>query len=223
MSSGGADGIRDDSGSERQASSANGERIDEQLSTARSSTATAESSLLLNRRVRGPYARWCERRARQGPAYSMIGPLPHQVDVTAAAEGEACRRVVDGPPQRSRGSGVCPGDVSLADLEVNLHHSGVENPATLRHALKDVPTGIFGRSENGSIRETKPRPPAPQKAGDGGTNTGSRSATDAMSDANRRARARERARERARARERDRDRDRPRIRVGLGSCTMDDP
>jgi len=42
--------------------------------------------------------------------------------------------------------------VSLADLEVKLRRGYVEDPAALRHALKDAPTGIIGRSENGSTR-----------------------------------------------------------------------
>jgi hypothetical protein len=33
-------------------------------------------------------------------ARTTIFPLPHRFDVTAATEGEACRRVVDGQPQR---------------------------------------------------------------------------------------------------------------------------
>jgi len=34
-----------------------------------------------------------------------------------------------------------PGDASLGVFEVKLRRSGAVDPATLRHALKDVPTG----------------------------------------------------------------------------------
>jgi len=40
--------------------------------------------------------------------------------------------------------GVCPGEVSLGDFEDKRHRGDIADPAALRHALKDVPTGGIG-------------------------------------------------------------------------------